>query len=82
MNSSHLVKILKSTKAYKGLSEKYILDIVSTIFSIISSKLNYQDDVKIKGFGSFMIKKHRMASGEIVNTIKFKASKNLLCKIN
>ncbi|MBQ4875197.1 MAG: HU family DNA-binding protein [Rickettsiaceae bacterium H1] len=82
MSKNSLIRNLKSTEAYNKLSESYIKKIISIVFDIIGVKLNYKGLIKVKEFGSFMIKKHNVNSDDTIYTIKFKASKNLLDKVN
>jgi len=72
-----------------GLTKKAAEEAVKKVFEVMKEALVAKEEVKIKGFGSFVVKtrpqstKRNPATGATVicpakDVVKFKASKNLL----
>ena len=82
MSRLSLVKNLQSKDAYSGLNEVYVKWIISVVFDIIAVKLHYKRKFRIKGFGSFMLRKYVADVDNVTYTVKFKPSKYLETKLN
>ncbi len=57
------VDIVESIYEKVGFSKKEVAKIVESFFDIIKENLQYEDKIKISGFGNFVIRKKRARRG-------------------
>jgi integration host factor subunit alpha len=56
-------EIIESVNKKVGLSKRESTRIVDTVFEIIKSTLEKEENVKISGFGNFMVRRKRSRRG-------------------